>query len=90
MGVDDLAAWLLEVQRRSDISVAALLQVGLEEQALQLAAFGVLLGLDVVEREFEGAGGRQPGLKQSELDSCWCGVRRTGACRCHILTVVLP
>jgi len=51
MGVDDLAIWLMEVQRWSDISVAALLQVGLEEQALHLAAFGVLLGLDLVERK---------------------------------------
>jgi hypothetical protein len=42
-------------------------QVGLEEQALDLAAgSGVLLGLDLVERELESAGGCQPGLQQRE------------------------
>jgi hypothetical protein len=38
--------------------------MSLEEQALDLAAFGLLLGLDLVERELEGAGGCQPGLQQ--------------------------
>jgi hypothetical protein len=44
-----------------------MLQVGLEEQALDLTAFGLLLGLDLVERELEGAGGCQPGLQPREL-----------------------
>ena len=42
--------------------------MGLEEKALDLAAFGLLLGLDLVEGELEGAGGCQPGLQQRELD----------------------
>ena len=39
---------------------------------MHLAAFGLLLGLDLVEGELQGAGGCQPGLEQSELDSCGC------------------
>jgi hypothetical protein len=50
--------------------------VGLKEQALHLAAFGLLLALNLVEGEFEGAAGGQPGLKQSELDSGGCGPER--------------
>jgi hypothetical protein len=48
-----------------------MLQVGLEQQALDLAALGVLLGLDLMEGELEGGGGCQPGLKQRELQSRW-------------------
>ena len=72
------------MQGRPDISVAALLQMGLEEQALHLAAFGLLLGLDLVEGELEGAGGCQPGLQQSELDS-----RRSGISRRNSVAVVI-
>jgi hypothetical protein len=53
----------LELQSRTYISVAAMLQMGLEEKALDLAAFGLLLGLDLVERKLEGTGGCQPGLQ---------------------------
>jgi hypothetical protein len=60
MGVGHIV-W--KAQRRSRISVATILQVGLEEEALHLAAFGLLLGLDVVEGESEGGGRRQPGLE---------------------------
>lgn len=60
MGVDQ-TIW--KVQGRSHISVATIAQVGLEEEALHLAAFGLLLGLDVMERELEGGGRRQPGLE---------------------------
>jgi hypothetical protein len=67
-----------------------MLQVGLEEEALHLAAFGLLLALDLVKGEFEGAAGRQPGLEQSELDICRCCVREGGACACHMLTVLSP
>ncbi len=35
---------------------------------MDLAASGVLLGLDLVERELESAGGCQPGLQQRELN----------------------
>ena len=68
MRVEQLAVCLFELQGGSHISVAAMLQMGLEEQALDLAAFVLLLGLDLVEGELEGAGGCQPGLKQSELN----------------------
>jgi hypothetical protein len=51
MGVRQLAVFLLEVQCGSHISVTALLQVGLEEEALQFAAFGMLLELNLVEGE---------------------------------------
>jgi hypothetical protein len=58
--------------------------MSLEEESLQLAAFGLLLGLDPVKRELESAGGSQPGLKQGELDSRWRCVREQGVCSCHI------
>jgi hypothetical protein len=61
--VEYRAACLFQLQSRPYISVAAMLQMGLEEKALNLAAFGLLLGLDLVERELEGAGGCQPGLQ---------------------------
>jgi hypothetical protein len=54
---------LFQLQGRPDISVAALLQMGLEEQTLDLAAFYLLLGFDLVKRELEGSGGCQPGLQ---------------------------
>jgi hypothetical protein len=44
-------AVLLELQGRTHISVAAMLQMGLEEKALDLAALGLLLRFDQVERE---------------------------------------
>jgi hypothetical protein len=78
----------LELQRRPYISIAAMLQMGLEEKALDLAAFGLLLGLDLVERELEGAGGRQPGFQQGELHQCRSGIGRETSCSCHVLTVI--
>jgi len=68
MRVAYLTDLLMELQGWPDISVASVLQVGLEEQALDLAAFGLLLRLDLVERELEGTGGSQPGLQLRELD----------------------
>jgi hypothetical protein len=62
---------LLDAQRGSHIAVAAKLQVGLEEQALHLTAFGLLLGFDLVEGQLKRTGGGQPGLEQSELESRW-------------------
>jgi hypothetical protein len=62
--IEHRAVRLFEVQRRPYISVAAMLQMGLEEKALDLAAFRLLLGFDLVERELEGAGGCQPRLQQ--------------------------
>jgi hypothetical protein len=64
--------------------------MGLEKQALHLAASGLLLALNLVEGELQGAAGAQPGLKQSELDSGGCGVGRSCGCGCHIITVLLP
>jgi hypothetical protein len=69
MGVEAVAVLLLEAQGAPDIPVAALLQVGLKQQTLDLTSFGVLLGLDLVEGELESAGGCQPGLKQGEFES---------------------
>jgi hypothetical protein len=69
MRVEQRSILLLELQSGSHISIATMLQVGLEEQALDLAALDVLLGLDLVEGKLEGAGGCQPGLKQRELQS---------------------
>jgi hypothetical protein len=69
MGVGQLTVLVVEDTARAHISVAALLQVGLEEEALRLAAFGLLLALDLVQRELQGADGGEPGLEQCELDS---------------------
>jgi hypothetical protein len=66
-----------------------MLQVGLEEQALDLAASGLLLGLDLVERELESGGGSQPGLQQRELPQRRGSVSRESGCGGHILTVIL-
>ena len=60
--------------------------MGLEKQALHLAASVLLLALNLLKGELEGAGGCQPGLKQSELDSDGDGLRRSGGCDCHIPT----
>jgi hypothetical protein len=51
MGVEHLTVLLLKEQRWSYISIAAMLQVCLEEQPLDLAALGLLLGFDLVEGE---------------------------------------
>jgi len=64
--VENRAVCLFQPQSRPHITVAAMRQMGWEEKALYLAALGLLLGLDLVERELEGAGGCQPGLPQRE------------------------
>jgi len=74
MGVKHLSVLVSEAEGGSHIAVAAMLQVGLDEQALHLEAFGLLLGLDLVEGQLESTGGGQPGLEQSELDRCWGSV----------------
>jgi hypothetical protein len=88
--VEHCAVCLFELQGRPYVSVAAMLQMGLEEKALNLAAFGLLLGLDLVERELEGAGGCQPGLQQGELNKRRFRISRETDCRRHILTVISP
>jgi hypothetical protein len=89
MGVEQFAVLLLDAQRGSHISVTALLQVGLKEQALHLAASGLLLTLNLVKGELKGAAGGQPGLEECELDSGGGGAGRSCSCDCHIPTVYL-
>ena len=64
--------------------------MGLKKQALHLAAFGLLLALNLVEGELQSAAGGQPELKKSELDSGGRGLGRSCDCVCHIPTVLLP
>jgi len=64
--------------------------MGLEEKALDLTAFSLLLGLDLVERELEGAGGCQPGLQQRELNKRRFRISRKTGCHRHVLTVISP
>ena len=47
--------------------MASTLQVRLQQQALHLAAFGLLLALDLVQGELQRGGGRQPSLQRREL-----------------------
>ena len=88
MRVEHRAVCLFELQRRSYVSVPAMLRMGLEEKALDLAAFGLLLGLDLMERELEGAGGCQPGLQQGERNKRRARISKETGCCCHILTVI--
>jgi hypothetical protein len=90
MRVERRAVCLFELQRKPYVSVTAELQMGLEEKALDLASFGLLLGLDLVERELEGAGGCQPGLQQGELDKRRSRISSETSCRRHVLTVISP
>jgi hypothetical protein len=62
--------------------------MGLQEKALDLAAFGLLLGLDLVERELESAGGCQPGLQHRELNKRRSRIVRETGCYRHVLTVI--
>jgi hypothetical protein len=78
----------LELQSRPHVSVAAMLQMSLEEKTLDLTAFGLLLGLDLVERQLEGAGGCQPGLQQRELNQRRSRISGETDCGCHVLTVI--
>src|ERR1035438_4194274 len=45
---------MLNEQSRSHISIAAVLDMSLEQQALHLAALGLLLGFNFVERKLQG------------------------------------
>ena len=54
MSVQHLAGGLGDAQRRAHISVAAELEMGLKQQALHLAAFRLLLRLNLMERKVEG------------------------------------
>ena len=90
MGVNQLTVLLLEVERRPRITVPALLQVGLEEQTLHLPAPVLLLGLNLVQGELQGAAGGQPGLEPPELDGGGRGRARSCGCGYHTPTVYLP
>jgi hypothetical protein len=72
MGIQYRAGLLWDVQRRSHISIAAALDMSLEQQALHLAALGLLL-FNLVERELQRTGGCQPRLQQGELEGRWSG-----------------
>ena len=73
MGAQHLAGGLRDTQRRPHISVAAEWEMSLQQQALHLAALGLLLRLNLVEWELEGATGCQPSLQQSEFAGRWSG-----------------
>jgi hypothetical protein len=62
----------------SHISIAAALDMSLEQQTLHLAALGLLLGFNLVERELQGVAGSQPSLQQSEFEGRWGGADRGG------------
>jgi hypothetical protein len=47
--------------------------MSLEQQALHLAAPGLLLRFNLVERELQRTGGCQPSLQQGELEGRWSG-----------------
>jgi hypothetical protein len=74
MGIKHFAILLLDAQRWSYISIAALPQMSLEQQALHFATLGFLLDLNLVERELERGAGGQPRLDAGELQSRWCGL----------------
>jgi hypothetical protein len=54
-------------QGRSDVTVAALLDVSLEQQAQQFAASAALLLLDAVQRKGESLLLGEPGFQRSEM-----------------------
>src|SRR5229473_8046757 len=56
-----------DTQGLADITIAALLDVSLEEQTLQVTSLELLLALDLMQGELQGGRGRQPGLQRREL-----------------------
>jgi len=62
---------LEHLQSRTDVASAALLNVGLQEQSLHLAAFDLLLLLDQVEWECERRSGAKPALQRREQVACF-------------------
>lgn len=64
----------------ADVSVAAKIDMGLQQEPLDLTALEVLLLLDEVERRGLGGGRGEPVLKI--MKGLGCGV--------HVFTVVLP
>jgi hypothetical protein len=80
-----------DAQGGADIAISALIQMRLEEQALEFAAARVLLGFDVVK-------GNWLAWAEASQDSSCANSRearkrtrtRTGDCVIHIPTVLLP
>src|ERR1035441_8897186 len=58
---------MLDTQSGSHVSVTAALQVRMKQQALHLAAFGLLLALDLVQGKLQCGRSRQPSLQGREL-----------------------
>ncbi len=56
-----------DTQGGADITVAALLDVSLEEQTLQVTSLELLLALDLMQGKLQGGWGRQPVLQGTEL-----------------------
>ena len=73
MGIQHRTGLLRDAQRRSHISIATALDMSLEQQALHLAALGLLLRFNLVELELQHRGGCQPSLQQGELEGRWSG-----------------
>jgi len=67
MRVQHFVVPLPDTQSGTHVSVAATLQVRLQQPALHLAAFGWLLPLDLVQGELQRGRGRQPSLQRREL-----------------------
>jgi len=80
MRVEQVAVLVLEVERGTNMPIAALLQMGLEKQSLYLAAFGLPLALNLVEGKLQGVAGSQPGLEKSEIDSGGRSRERSRGC----------
>ena len=60
-----------QLQSRTDVARAALLNVGLQEHSLHLAAFDLLLLLDPVEWECESRSRGKPALQRREQVACF-------------------
>ena len=67
VSVEEGGGLFCDTQGGADITVAALLDVSLEEQTLQVTPLELLLALDLMQGELQGGRGRQPGLQGREL-----------------------
>jgi hypothetical protein len=56
-----------DAQGRADITVAALLDMRLEEQSLQVTSLELLLALDLMKGKLQGGRRRQPCFQRGEL-----------------------
>src|SRR5258708_40119105 len=67
VGVKESGGLFCDAQGRADITIAALLDVSLEKQSLQVTSLEFLLALDLMQGELQGGRGGQPGLQRREL-----------------------